>query len=334
MSFHHKCSNQQSLPHHIYQTTIVDDCYYNKRLDQILPLVFPDFSRSQLQKWLKAYGITVDGKHLKGKDKLKGGEHIVIDVMLTSTTHWHGQAIHLNIIYEDDAIIVIDKPAGMVVHPGAGQTEGTIANGLLHYAPETMNIPRAGIVHRLDKDTSGLLVTAKTLQAFHYLVTSLQNRQVKRQYEAIAENMLIAGGTVDKPIGRHPHSRIKMAVVPSGKQAITHINVIEKFAFFSRVRCTLETGRTHQIRVHMHHINAPLIGDPLYNPRLKLPKTSNQTLIQTLRDFKRQALHAHYLAFNHPVTNRPMVFQSPLPQDITTLLQTIRHVYNYSSCEH
>ncbi|MCF6764766.1 23S rRNA pseudouridine(1911/1915/1917) synthase RluD [Thiotrichales bacterium 19S3-7] len=310
----------------IQQSLIVPNALSGKRLDQILAELFNEYSRAMLQRWLKDGNILVDGKVLKAKTKLIGQEEITLDVAIQShNEHWQPQALDLDIIYEDEHLLVINKPVGLVVHPGAGNPSNTLSNALLAYNSNFSLIPRAGIVHRLDKDTSGLMVCAKTLKAHTSLVEQLQNRSVKRQYEAITCGIITAGSTITTHIGRNPHNRLKMAVVrEGGKLAITHFNVIEHYRDHTRIRCQLETGRTHQIRVHLLHLKHPLLGDPLYNPRLKLAKGITDELSGYLKSFKRQALHAYHLAFLHPETKQIIEFKQAPPKDMLTLTQLLR----------
>ena len=230
----------------------------------------------------------------------------------------------LEILYEDSALIVLNKPPGLVVHPGAGNREGTLVNALLHHAPELANVPRAGVVHRLDKDTSGLLVVARTLAAHTHLVAQLQARTVKREYFAIVAGVMTAGGTIEAPVGRHPSERTRMAVVVGGREAVTHYRVLERFRGHTYVRVNLETGRTHQIRVHMAHLHYPLVGDPTYGGRLRLPADSSSTLREALRHFKRQALHAGVLGLIHPESGAALQWDAPLPADMQQLLEALR----------
>jgi len=296
----------------------------NKRLDQIAAELFPDFSRAKLQSWIKDGQLLVDGKAMKPKDKLIGGEQLSIEVKLEAEGEWEAQKMDLPIVYEDEHILVLNKPADLVVHPAAGNQDGTLLNGLLYHCPELRNIPRAGIVHRLDKDTTGLMVVAKTLQAQNHLVEQLQSREMGREYEAVVQGTLTGGGKVSEPIGRHPKDRLKMAVHPSGKEAITHYRVVEHFAAHTHLRLKLETGRTHQIRVHMSHIQHPIVGDPLYGGRVRLPKGVGPELRAVLRDFNRQALHAKHLELYHPATDELMDWEVDLPDDMYMLLDELR----------
>ncbi|GGX55100.1 23S rRNA pseudouridine(1911/1915/1917) synthase RluD [Saccharospirillum salsuginis] len=291
-----------------------------KRFDQIAAALFSDHSRSRIQQWIKDGHLTVDGQTRKPRDKLIGGETLELDVELVPEERWEAEPVELAVVHEDDDIIVIDKPVGLVVHPGAGTPGGTVLNGLLYRYPELKAVPRAGIVHRLDKDTSGLMVVARTLSAHTSLVSQLQDRTMGREYEAVVTGVMTGGGVVDEPIGRHPTHRIKMAVTPVGKEAITHYRVLERYRNHTLIRCKLETGRTHQIRVHMAHIGYPLVGDQLYAGRNRLPKDVNRPVAEALREFKRQALHAAYLELVHPATGEPMGWQSDMPDDMIDLL--------------
>ena len=294
------------------------------RLDQALAQLFCDYSRSRLSQWLKAGRVRVNGEQLRGRDKVWGGEQIEIQAEAEELTNWEAEAIPLSIVFEDASLIVINKPAGLVVHPAAGNPAGTLVNALLHHDPALSTIPRAGVVHRLDKDTSGLLVVAKTLPAQKSLVEQLQARRLLREYEAVVTGVMTAGGTVEAPIGRHPVHRKRMAVIPNGKPAVTHYRVVERFRAHSWIRCRLETGRTHQIRVHMAHIHFPLVGDPVYGGRLRLPKDCSEALVTTLREFRRQALHAARLGLIHPQSGKAMEWQASLPADMEHLLTALR----------
>jgi len=295
-----------------------------KRLDQVLAILFPDFSRSKLQQWIKADYVTVDGTLRRPKDRLSGGEWVQVEAHFSEQVAFQPQNISLDIVHADDELLVINKPAGLVVHPAAGNPDGTMLNALLHFDPQLVQLPRAGIVHRLDKETSGLLVVARTLSAHKSLVEQLQERAFKREYRAIVGGVMTAGGMVDEPIGRHPTQRIKMAVVSTGKPSVTHYRVLERFRAHSYLKVNLETGRTHQIRVHMTHIRYPLVGDPVYVGRLRIPAGVGEQLDSQLRNFRRQALHARYLGLTHPGTGKWIEWSAPLPDDMQQLLQALR----------
>jgi 23S rRNA pseudouridine1911/1915/1917 synthase len=295
-----------------------------RRLDQVLAELFADYSRSRLTQWLKEGRVLVDGEQRKPRDKVAGGEQVSLTVALQRDERFEPEPIPLDIVYEDEAIIVINKPAGLVVHPAAGNWQGTLLNALLHHDPALAAVPRAGIVHRLDKLTSGLLVVARTLEAQTSLVEQLQSRSLTREYDAVINGVLTGGGKVDAPIDRHPVDRKRMAVVRGGKQAVTHYRVAERFRAHTHIKVKLETGRTHQIRVHMAHLKHPLVGDPVYGGRLRLPPASGEQLQQALRRFPRQALHASRLGLIHPVSGDYMEWQVPLPEDMAQLLEVLR----------
>ena len=307
----------------------------NKRLDKIAAELFPDFSRSRLQQWIVDGKLTVDGATRRGRDKMIGGENLELDVILEAEGDWEAEDIPLNVVYEDDDILVINKPAGLVVHPAAGNYSGTLLNALLYRYPGIENVPRAGIVHRLDKDTTGLMVVAKTLQAQTQLVNQLQDRSMGREYEAITMGVMTGGGVVEAPIARHPTQRTKMSVAPEGmgKEAITHYRVLRKFNAHTHIRCKLETGRTHQIRVHMSHIGYPLVGDQTYFGRFRLPKGISLHLRQELQTFQRQALHARELSLWHPTTDEYMTWDVELPEDFEKLLQSLSDEQNETYSE-
>ncbi|MFT2090628.1 23S rRNA pseudouridine(1911/1915/1917) synthase RluD [Paraglaciecola sp. 2405UD69-4] len=303
----------------------VPDNLFGKRLDQALAEMFPDYSRSRIKEWILSDKVTVNGEiSNKPREKLIGEELIEIDVELEVQVQHHAQAIDLDIVYEDEDILVINKPTNLVVHPGAGNMDGTILNALLNHVPNIENVPRAGIVHRLDKDTTGLMVVAKTIPAQTHLVEQLQAREISREYEAVVIGTMVAGGTVDEPIGRHPTKRTNMAVRESGKPAMTHYRVKEKFRAHTYLRLKLESGRTHQIRVHMSHLRYPLVGDQAYGGRPKPPKACNERMVDMLRSFKRQALHAVQLELAHPITGEWMSWKAPLPDDFVELLDVLR----------
>lgn len=294
------------------------------RLDQALSELFPDFSRSRLQGWIRRGAAVVDGTVLTPKHRILGGEWVVLTAEAETDSTTLAQDIPLDVVYEDDAILIIDKPAGLVVHPAAGHRDGTLQNALLHHCPALSGIPRSGIVHRIDKDTSGLLMAAKTLTAHKSLVDQLQARTVHREYLALVHGAPTGGGTVDEPIGRHPADRKRFAVREGGKPAVTHYRLAERFARHTLLRVKLETGRTHQIRVHMAHLHHPLVGDPAYGGRPRPPAGAGEALLAALRDFKRQALHAGMLGLNHPDTGEYREWHSPLPADFAALLAALR----------
>ena len=297
-----------------------------KRLDQILAKLFPEYSRSRLKTWILDGMVTVDGTvQDTPREKLLGYEQIDINATVEAQKEYTAQKIELDKVYEDEHILVINKPAGLIVHPGAGNPDGTLLNALLHDYPGIDAVPRAGIVHRLDKDTTGLMVVAKTIPAQTRLVANLQARyNFTREYEAICNGTMTAGGMIDKPIGRHKTKRTHMAINEFGKPAVTHYRVAEKFRAHTRLRLRLETGRTHQIRVHMAHLTHPLIGDQLYNGRPRPPKNATPELFDALRGFKRQALHAVMLTIEHPITDEMMTWQAPIPDDMAALTQALR----------
>lgn len=294
-----------------------------QRLDHVLAELLTEYSRTRIKSWIEAGQILVNGQERRPKDKVLGGERVEIDATLPEAVPVEPESIGLQIAYEDRHVLVIDKPAGLVVHPGAGNEAGTLQNALLHFDPTLAQLPRGGIVHRLDKDTTGLLVVARTLEAHTALVRALEAREIEREYEAICQGVMTAGGTVDAPIGRHPVDRVRQAVRADGREAITHYRVLQRLRGHTHIRLQLETGRTHQIRVHMAHIHYPLVGDRVYGGRLLLPKGASQELIEALRAFKRQALHAARLAFEHPITGKPVDVTSPLPEDMQSLLAVL-----------
>ena len=297
-----------------------------RRFDQALAEIFPEYSRSRLAEWIKAGDALLDGQPVRPRDPVRGGEAVAVNLRTRVETHSEAEDIALDVRYQDADVLVIDKPAGLVVHPGAGNPRGTMVNALLHLDPTLAELPRAGIVHRLDKDTSGLMVVARSLRAHSSLIEQLSGREVHRQYLAVVVGPMIAGGTVDAPIGRHPTDRIRQAVVKEGqgKQAVTHYRVRERFRAHTLVECRLETGRTHQIRVHMAYAKHPLIGDPLYGGSFKLPKAATPELVEALRGFRRQALHAEKLSFRHPVSGEAVTTESPMPDDMQALLSALR----------
>ena len=295
-----------------------------QRLDQALAALFPDYSRSRLQGWIRAGRVRVDGRELRPRDKLDGGEEILLSAALEDETQAEAEPIRLEILHEDEEILVLDKPPGLVVHPGAGNPAGTLVNALLHHRPDLRTLPRAGIVHRLDKDTSGVMVVACTPGAHTALVRQLEERSVKREYQAVCLGVMTGGGTVNAPIGRHPVDRVRMAVREGGREAVTHYRLVERFRGHTHLLCRLETGRTHQIRVHLAHIRHPIVGDPVYGGRLAIPAGASQALAAALRGFRRQALHAVRLELVHPGRGEMVHFEAPLPADFQALLAALR----------
>jgi 23S rRNA pseudouridine1911/1915/1917 synthase len=295
-----------------------------RRLDQAAAALLPEFSRSRLRAWIDAGQLTVGGREAKARMLLKGGEELALDTELAPVVEAGPEPIPLSIVHEDGALLVIDKPAGLVVHPGAGNRSGTLQNALLHRYPELAVLPRAGLVHRLDKDTSGLLLVARTLASHTVLVAALEQREVKRTYRAICQGVLTGGGSIDAPIGRHARDRTKMAVVDNGREARTHFRVVERFRAHTYCEIELETGRTHQIRVHMAHVRAPLLGDPVYGGRPRLPPEPSEELKAALQAFRRQALHACRLRLAHPLSSAPLDFARAVAPDMAHLLDLLR----------
>ena len=304
---------------------IVSSEQAGKRLDQVAAELFPDYSRSRLQAWIRNGDLTVNLAAARPRDKVEAGALLHLSVVPEAEVDWLGEAIALDIEFEDEEIIVLNKPSGMVVHPGAGHSEGTLVNALLHREPALVHLPRAGIVHRLDRDTSGLMVVAKTLRAHSNLVQQLQERTVKREYLAVCIGTLTGWGLIDAPIGRHPDARKKMAVRDAGgKRAVTRYQLHERFGHHTALAVQLETGRTHQIRVHMAHVRHPLVGDPQYGGRPRIPKGASPELKDALRNFPRQALHAWGLGLVHPASGEPRQWRLELPEDIKALLAVLR----------
>lgn len=295
-----------------------------KRLDQALAQLFADYSRARLQQWIREGRVWVNEAPRRARDKVLAGDTVELEPVAEACLRWEAQVIPLDIVYEDEAILVINKAAGQVVHPAAGNPRDTLVNALLHHAPELEAVPRAGVIHRLDKDTSGLLVVARTLSAQHHLVAQLQARAFEREYRAVACGVLTAGGTIEAPIGRHPVHRTRMAVVRNGKPAVTHYRVLERYRGHSLLAVRLETGRTHQIRVHLAHRHHPLVGDPVYGGRLRLPPGASDALRAVLQAFRRQALHAFRLGLQHPLSGEPLSWTAPLPADMAGLIAALR----------
>ncbi|MBC8493366.1 MAG: 23S rRNA pseudouridine(1911/1915/1917) synthase RluD [Candidatus Thioglobus sp.] len=304
---------------------VIPDRLIGQRIDSALATMLPDYSRSKITAWVKSGKALLNDKTFKPKEKVLGGEVIALTLVKEKTNAWLGEDIAIDVVYEDDDIIVVNKPVGLVTHPGAGNWTGTLANALLYYDPSLANLDRAGIVHRLDKNTSGLMVVARSELAQKNLVEQLQTHAVSREYSAIVYGHMISGGTVDAPIGRDPKDRIRQAVLEEGegKEAVTHYRVIDRFAHHTHVKCILETGRTHQIRVHMSHIEHPLIADPMYGGKIRFPKKADEQLKDALKKFNRQALHAKKLTLSHPITGEEMSWKAPLPQDLQELLAVL-----------
>ncbi len=313
------------MAHDLQLTATVSESQMGLRLDQALAQLFPDYSRTLIKSWIVAKQVSINGILTDTpRSKVLGGEKVEICTSIEEDQRFEPQNIALHVVYEDEDILVIDKPCDLVVHPGAGNPDGTVLNALLHHYPDVANVPRAGIVHRLDKETTGLMVIAKTLPAHRHLVKSLQARRIIREYEAVATGTMTAGGMIDQPISRHATRRTHMAVHPLGKPAVTHYRIKAHFRAHTHLRLRLETGRTHQIRVHMAYINHPLVGDPLYGGRARLPKGASDHLTTTLRQFRRQALHAAMLRLYHPVSNIEMEWHAPLPQDMVDLIEALK----------
>jgi 23S rRNA pseudouridine1911/1915/1917 synthase len=305
------------------ETAIIDPALAGQRLDRALVSVFPEYSRSRLQRWLSQGMITVNGQVPAQRAPVAGGETVTLTLEAAGDEAPAAQAMRLDIVYEDEDLIVLDKPAGIVVHPAAGNPDGTLLNGLLHHAPELERLPRGGIVHRLDKDTSGVMVVARSERAHKSLTEQLQTRSMSREYDAIIQGLPISGGRVEGDIARHPRDRKRMTVLEGGKPAVTHYRILAHFRDYSRIRVKLETGRTHQIRVHMTHVGFPLLGDPVYGGRLRIPPNSGEALREALRGFRRQALHAYRLQLQHPGDGEQRRFQAPLPEDYRHMLTVL-----------
>lgn len=316
----------------ISKETIVPMGHHGQRVDVVLAQLFPDFSRSQLSYWLKEGFITLDQQFLKPKDKVCGGEQVKLQVTLSDhILESKAENIPLNVIFEDDHLLIINKPANLVVHPGAGNSQHTLVNALLYHEPSLQHLPRAGIVHRLDKDTTGLLIVAKTLAAHTQLIKKMQERAIQRHYLTLVYGHVIGGGKIDTFYGRHPRNRLKMAVCTQGKQAITYYSVKKHYHCVTLLDVALMTGRTHQIRVHFAHINHPVVGDQLYGGRPRTPASLTENLRQSLQQFSRQALHAYSLTLDHPISEERLTFNAPLPDDFKALL-TLLDSHNDTTC--
>lgn len=302
----------------------IEEQFSGYRLDQALSLMLPDYSRSRIQDWIKSGFITLNDKTVKPREKVYLGDRLNLDIPETTKTFDSPQPIEFEVLYEDEHLFVINKPAGLVVHPAAGHQQGTLVNGLLYRDPQLEQLPRAGIVHRLDKDTTGVMVVARSLPAHNALVDALQQREVKREYVAIARGVITAGRTIDEPIARHPVDRKRMSIQENGKHAITHFTVAERYRYHSLIDVRLETGRTHQIRVHLAHIRYPLLGDQVYGGRFSLPAGVSVEMEQALRNFKRQALHARRLSFAHPVSGEALSFEAPIAADMVHMIEVLK----------
>jgi len=303
---------------------IIPNRMTGERVDSALSEMLPDYSRSKITAWIKSGDALINSKTFKPKDRVNGTAIVSLTLNQKQSNDWIAEKIPLNIVYEDEDIIVINKQFGLVTHPGAGNWSGTLANALLYYDSTLSSLDRAGIVHRLDKNTSGLMVVARNEKSQKYLVEQLQNHSVDREYSAIVYGHMIAGGTVDEPIGRDPKDRVKQAVLMSGKEATTHYRAIDRFKSHTHVKAILETGRTHQIRVHLSHVGHSLIGDPMYGGRVRFPKKASEELKDVLINFKRQALHSKKLTLTHPISGEKMSWKAPLPDDMLNLLEVLR----------
>ncbi|MET0534645.1 MAG: 23S rRNA pseudouridine(1911/1915/1917) synthase RluD [Steroidobacter sp.] len=308
------------MPESVHHRLTIPLEHAGHRLDQVLAELLDGYSRTRIKEWIDAGQVLVNGSRLRPKDKVVGGENVEVSATLPDAVDVAPEEIGLNIVHEDKHVLVINKPAGLVVHPGAGNAAGTLQNALLHFDPKLAQVPRAGIVHRLDKDTSGLMVVARTVEAHTALVRAIEAREVEREYEAVCVGVMTGGGVVDAPIGRHPVDRLKMAVREDGREAVTHYRVLHRFRGHTHVRLKLESGRTHQIRVHMMHVHYPIVGDRVYGGHMLLPKGAAPVLIDAIRGFKRQALHAARLSFAHPVSEKQIENDAALPSDMQELL--------------
>ncbi len=302
---------------------VVPTEFTGQRLDQVLATLLPEYSRTRLKSWIEAGHVQVDGKQWRPRDTVLGEEKISVSPIMEVDQRVQPEEIELKIVHEDKDLLVVNKPPGLVVHPGAGNPRGTLQNALLHYDKKLAVLPRAGLVHRIDKDTSGLLVIARTLAAHTALTTMIEGHEVQRHYEAVCVGVMTAGGTIDAPIGRHPVDRVKMSIRSNGREAITHYRVIKRFRAHTHVSLQLETGRTHQIRVHLAHVGYPIVGDTVYGRRLLIPKGAKEKVATTLRNFHRQALHAAKLEFTHPITHKAISCKASMPADMKQLIKML-----------
>ena len=307
---------------------IIPERMKGERIDVAISKMLPDFSRSKIHTAIKLGDTVINGKKFKAKDKSNGSEVVSFTIQKNNNNQWIAEKIPLNIIYEDEDIIIIDKQSGLVTHPGPGNWSGTLANALLYYDQNLVKIDRAGIVHRLDKNTSGLMVVAKNLKSQKYLTDQLQAHSIHREYSAIVYGYMISGGSIEKPIGRDPKDRVKQAIINNGKEALTHYRLIDRFKNHTHVKAILETGRTHQIRVHLSYIGHPLIGDPIYGGRVRYPKKASQELKESLKNFERHALHSKKITLAHPISGEVMSWKSSLPVDMTKLLKVLKEFDN------
>ncbi len=318
---------------HLQKQITIPREYHSQRVDSVLAQLLPEYSRSQISSWIKTGSVTLNHKPCKPKDKTMDGDLIQINVDFikpeTDFNLCEPEDIPLQIVYEDEHLLVLNKPANLVVHPGAGNKNHTLVNALLHHAPVLHHLPRAGIIHRLDKDTTGLLIVAKSLTSHTSLIRQMQAREIQRHYITLVQGHIISGGTIDTGFGRHPRNRLKMTVTEQGRQAITHYTVNKQYQDFTLLDVALMTGRTHQIRVHLAYINHPVVGDQLYGGRMRFPANANEQLKSVLQQFKRQALHARFIAFSHPETEEQLTFEAPLPDDFELLLNTLDQHYEY-----
>lgn len=323
------------MTEHIEFSFVIPSEYHNQRIDSVLATMLPDYSRSQLSQWIKQGFVHLDNKPCKPKDKALAESLVHLEVELVTVPNSFElcapEAIPLNVVYEDEDVLVLNKPQGLVVHPGAGNKEHTLVNALVHHEPRLQHVPRAGIIHRLDKDTTGLLIVAKNLVAHTSLIRQMQERSIQRHYLTLVEGHVISGGVIDTAFGRHPRNRLKMAVTGQGRQAITHYFINKQYGDYSLLNVQLMTGRTHQIRVHMAHINHPVIGDPLYGRRVRIPTEMDEGLKLMLQGFNRQALHAQSISFYHPQTGEELHFRAPLPEDFDLLLRAMDTYYDFST---
>jgi len=308
------------------QTTIsIPEEMAGQRLDVVLAELMPDYSRSRLKQWLLDGQILLDGQQVKPKIRVHSEQQLELNVHVADMSdECMAEDIPLDIVYQDESLIVVNKPAGLVVHPAAGHRQGTLQNALLFFDKTLADVPRAGIVHRLDKDTSGLMVVARTLASHKYLVEQIQQRKVHREYQTLVHGVMTGGGTVDEPIGRHSHDRVRMTVREDGRPSVTHYRVLDRYRVYTHLHVELETGRTHQIRVHMQHLRHPVVGDPVYAGRSRLPAGADEDFIELLKNFKRQALHAWRLSLSHPETGELMQWEAPLPDDMASLVEAMK----------